>query len=142
MQDFSKGTDVQDFSKVTININNLTAPADAAQLLYVYDDQDGIISTNQPVVVGDSSIEKFFAAKIENTYYSTLNDAYAAANDGDTVTLLKDVQLSSYIEVEKNITLDLGGKKLSRDGSFFRPCFQSHCGFPPLPCSCPSCRPD
>ena len=116
LQDFSKGTDVQDFSKVTININNLTAPADAAQLLYVYDDQDGIISTNQPVVVGDSSIEKFFAAKIENTYYSTLNDAYAAANDGDTVTLLKDVQLSSYIEVKKNITLDLGGKKLSRDG--------------------------
>ena len=116
LQDFSKGTDVQDFSKVTININNLTAPADAAQLLYVYDDQDGIISTNQPVVVGNSSIEKFFVAKIENTYYSTLDDALAAANDGDTVTLLKDVQLSSYIKVNKDITLDLGGKKLSRDG--------------------------
>ena len=63
------------------------------------------------------TVEDHRVAVVNNDVgYTTLNDAYAAANDGDTITLLKDVQLSSYIEVKKDITLDLGGKKLSRDG--------------------------
>ena len=55
-------------------------------------------------------------AAVNGIEYATLTDAITVAADGDTVTLLKDVQLSGYIKVEKNITLDLGGKKLSRDG--------------------------
>lgn len=56
-------------------------------------------------------------AKVGDTYYKTLVDAVAAANDGDTVTLLKDVQLGNIFEIHKNLTLDLGGKTLSRQGS-------------------------
>ena len=118
LQDFSKGDAVQDFSKVTINITNLTAPESAKQLLYVYADrQQSIITTNQPVVKGDSSIEKFFAAEVNGTYYKTLADAIAAANDGDTITMLKDAALDKLTEIHPNVTLDLGGKTVSRDGS-------------------------
>lgn len=88
LQDYAGQNAVQDFKKIVINITNLTAPEDAKQILYVYDDQDGIIQTNQPVVKGDSSIEKFFVAKVGDTYYKTLPEAVAAAQNGETVTLL------------------------------------------------------
>ena len=113
LQDFSTGSAVQDFSKVTLNIKGLTTPDDATRLLYVYDDQDGIIQTNQPVVKGDSSIEKFFAAKVGDTYYKTLPEAVAAAQNGETVTLLEDVTENVTIPTDKTITLDLNGKTLS-----------------------------
>ena len=113
LQDYSKkDAGTQDFTKITINITNLTSPEDAKQILYVYDDQDGIIQTNQPVVKGDSSIEKFFVAKVGDTYYKTLADAVAAA-DNATVTLLKDVTANVTIPAEKTITLNLNGMTLT-----------------------------
>ena len=114
LQDFSTGSAVQDFSKVTLNIKGLTTPDDATRLLYVYDDQDGIIQTNQPVVKGDSSIEKFFAAKVGDTYYKTLAEAVAAAKNGETVTLLKNAETTVELSfTNKAITLDLNGKTVS-----------------------------
>lgn len=56
-------------------------------------------------------------AEIDDIQYATLADAVAAANNGETVTLLKDVQLGNILEIHKNLTLDLGGKTLSRQGS-------------------------
>lgn len=50
-------------------------------------------------------------AKINDDIYSTLNEAIAKANDGDTVTLISDVQ--ENIVIDKNITLDLGGKTIT-----------------------------
>ena len=114
LQDFSTGSAVQDFSKVTLNIKGLTTPDDATQLLYVYDDQDGIIQTNQPVVKGDSSIEKFFVAKVGDTYYKTLAGAVTAAKNGETVTLLKNADTTVKLSfTNKAITLDLNGKTVS-----------------------------
>ena len=112
LQDYAGQNAVQDFKKIVINITNLTAPEDAKQILYVYDDQEGIIQTNQPVVKGDSSIEKFFVAKVGDTYYKTLAEAVAAA-DNATVTLLKDVTANVTIPADKTITLDLNGKTLN-----------------------------
>ena len=114
LQDFSTGSAVQDFSKVTLNIKGLTTPDDATRLLYVYDDQDGIIQTNQPVVKGDSSIEKFFVAKVGDTYYKTLAEAVAAAKNDETVTLLKNADTTVELSfTNKAITLDLNGKTVS-----------------------------
>ena len=82
------------------------------QILYVYDDQDGIIQTNQPVVKGDSSIEKFFVAKVGDTYYKTLADAVAAAKNDETVTLLKNAETTVELSfTNKAITLDLNGRR-------------------------------
>lgn len=45
-------------------------------------------------------------AKVGGTYYKTLADAVAAAQDGDTITLLKDAELTSTLNLAKNITID------------------------------------
>ena len=46
--------------------------------------------------------------------YTSLDDALDAAENGDTVTLLSDVDLGeTYVTIDKSITFDLGGKTLS-----------------------------
>ena len=46
--------------------------------------------------------------------YTSLDDALNAAQDGDTVTLLSDVDLGeTYVTISKSITFDLNGKTLS-----------------------------
>ena len=50
----------------------------------------------------------------ETVSYTSLDDALNAAQNGDTVTLLSDVDLGeTYVTINKNITFDLGGKTLS-----------------------------
>lgn len=49
-------------------------------------------------------------AKIDDTYYKTLADAVAAVQNGDTITLLKDAELTSTLNLAKNITIDGQGK--------------------------------
>lgn len=56
-------------------------------------------------------------AQVGETGYATFAKAVEAVQDGGTVTLLKDVQLESLFAIHKNLTLDLGGKTLSRAGS-------------------------
>lgn len=51
------------------------------------------------------------AAQIGETTYETLAEAFAAAKDGDTITLLADT--TEDVTINKNITLDLGGKTLT-----------------------------
>lgn len=59
------------------------------------------------------------AAKIGDKEYESLAEAVAAAKDGDTVVLQKDVTIGGYQEIRKAITVDLGGNKLtSTDGGF------------------------
>ena len=44
--------------------------------------------------------------------YSTLADAVAAAQDGQTVRLLADVEQNTQLAIDKSITLDLNGKTI------------------------------
>ena len=53
------------------------------------------------------------------TNYTSLDDALNAAQNGDTVTLLSDVDLGeTYVTINKSITFDLGGKTLSSSGEW------------------------
>ena len=52
-------------------------------------------------------------AKIGDTYYETLADAIAAAQAGDTITLLADVVLSEDVTLPANITLNGNGKSIT-----------------------------
>ncbi len=45
--------------------------------------------------------------------YATLDEAYAAADDGETITLLKEIALTETMDIEKAITLDLGEKTVT-----------------------------
>lgn len=64
----------------------------------------------------DGTVEKLgetnAVAKVGDTYYRTLADAVAAA-DNNTVTLLKDVTADITIPAGKTMTLDLNGKTLT-----------------------------
>ncbi len=58
------------------------------------------------------------AVAVVNGYYycKTLAEAVAAAEEGDTVTLLADVSVEETIVVEKALTLDLNGFAVTSDG--------------------------
>ena len=58
--------------------------------------------------------EGVYVAKVDNVKYESLAAAIGAAQDGDTVTLLKDIDLPATAVVEgKTITLELNGKTLT-----------------------------
>lgn len=52
-------------------------------------------------------------AAIGTTHYDTIADAFAAAVDESTVTLLADVSDATPMTIDKSITLDLGGKTIT-----------------------------
>ncbi|MBQ4503885.1 MAG: hypothetical protein II986_09480, partial [Alistipes sp.] len=54
------------------------------------------------------------AAMVNGINYGTLAEAIDAANAGDTVYLLKDIELDSSVSIKKNITLDLGEYDITR----------------------------
>lgn len=56
-----------------------------------------------------------YAAQIGDVKYETLKDAINAAKAGETVTLLADT--TEDVTINKDITLDLGGKTLTNTGS-------------------------
>ena len=51
-------------------------------------------------------------AEVNGVKYETLQEAIAAAKDGDTVKLIADVEQNVPLTINKNITLDLNGKKI------------------------------
>lgn len=67
------------------------------------------------------SLKDVAVAQVGDTYYKTLAEAVSAAkaDEATTITLLKDVELPSYIYIKdkKNITLDLNGKNITRTGN-------------------------
>ena len=52
-------------------------------------------------------------AEVNGTAYDTLEAAFAAAGDGDTVKVLKNCGLSKAISVDKDLTLDLNEKTVT-----------------------------
>lgn len=72
----------------------------------------------EEIVPGEDSNTDYVASVTmsdgETNDYTSLGDALDAANDGDTVTLLSDVDLGeTYVTISKSITFDLNGKTLS-----------------------------
>ena len=69
------------------------------------------LTVNEPVVEA-ASVTK--ADGTDGGTYESLPAALNAAQDGDTVTLLSDVDLGeTYVTIDKSITFDLGDKTLS-----------------------------
>lgn len=56
-------------------------------------------------------------AKIGETLYNNLQDAVTAANNGNTVTLLTNIDATEQIKVDKQLTLDLNGKIIEYKGT-------------------------
>lgn len=56
-------------------------------------------------------------AQIDETKYPTIEAALAAAQENDTITLLKNAASAKTLQIGKSITLDLGDYKFERTGS-------------------------
>lgn len=107
-----------DLAKLNVVVNDLKTDFDG-QLYYTYKDGVGLTSENEAVFHGDDSIAKYFVAKIGNTYYKTLFDAYTALprNVGadtkpTTISVLKDSEgraLGSDSDKGMNYIIDFGG---------------------------------
>ena len=80
---------------------------------YITDDNpDSETSDSYPLIIGGpyvASIEK----NGNTTYYATLADAIAAAQSGDTITLITDVVVDTQINLSNPITFDLGGNTIT-----------------------------
>ena len=74
-------------------------------------------STTVELTVNEAVVEAASVTRADGTdggTYESLPAALDAAQDGDTVTLLSDVDLGeTYVTIGKSITFDLGGKTLS-----------------------------
>ena len=74
-------------------------------------------STTAELTVNEAVVEAASVTKADGTdggTYESLPAALNAAQDGDTVTLLSDVDLGeTYVTISKSITFDLNGKTLS-----------------------------
>ena len=57
-----------------------------------------------------------YVAAIGDQQHYTLAEAVTAAEDGDTITMVNDTQLSSAIAINKAVTLDLNGKTITATG--------------------------
>lgn len=104
----------------TITVDNTTATgfangSNSGNPLWNDKKQTADTNKNTTVTVAGETVFEPVAtaavAKIGETEYATLAAAIAAAKDGDTVTLLADA--TEDVTINKNITLDLGGKTLT-----------------------------
>ena len=66
------------------------------------------------IYVKDNTV---YVAQIGANKFATLAEAVAAAQAGDTITLLGNLELDARVEPNKTMTFDLGGYTLSRTGT-------------------------
>jgi len=72
---------------------------------------DGFIPTQNEDGTYGVKVGKY-VAEVGSTKYETLAEAVAAAQDGQTVRLLADVEQNAQLTIDKSITLDLNGKTI------------------------------
>ena len=86
--------------------------------VFAYGEECSVKPHTHTIVNGKCDCGASYVASVtsdaQSTNYTSLDDALNAAQNGDTVTLLSDVDLGeTYVTINKSITFDLGGKTLS-----------------------------
>ena len=113
----------------TVKTSNLTV-ANMPETIKVYVDGQLANTFNNALGAGTNVDEtaKYKAldcvykeAQIGTEYYATLADAVAAAQTGETVTMLADVTPSEQVVINKSIILDLNNKTITGTGATYRP---------------------
>ena len=96
-----------DFADETIKISGGTFTTEVPAAYCA----DGFIPTRNEDGSYGVKVGKY-VAEIGSTKYETLAEAVAAAENGQTVRLLADVEQNAQLTINKNITLDLNGKTI------------------------------
>lgn len=78
-------------------------------------DNNTVATPNELSKIIANSVQdaKDYVAMIGSTGYTTLSAAVEDAKDGNTITLLRDVELSAAITIEKAVALDLNGHTIT-----------------------------
>lgn len=98
-----------------------TAKSTPAAEYFTYNSDTGVLVLYvfhaSPIdIVCDAS-----AAAIGSTVYNTLAEAIAAAEDGDTITLLQDVTISEALSINAGITIEGSGKTITDSAGAMKP---------------------
>lgn len=109
----------------TNTVNGLTANGTTGSALYQVETTEVTETTGKPVTVKQENkageletvyevkkTEKAYVAEVNGVKYDSLQAAIAAAQDGQTVTLLADVEQNTQLAINKSITLGLNGKTI------------------------------
>ena len=96
-----------DFADETIKISGGTFTTEVPAAYCA----DGFIPTQNEDGTYGVKVGKY-VAEVGSTKYETLAEAVAAAQDGQTVKLLADVEQNTQLTISKSITLDLNGKTI------------------------------
>ena len=73
-------------------------------------DNEGV---EKPDGVASVLLEEDYVAMIDEDGYTSLHDAIAGAQEGDTITLLSDITLDAKEDITKKITLDLNDRTIT-----------------------------
>ena len=93
-----------------LSFNNCTYAGNAVSAK----DSAELFSVKGEVLINGTSVNFASAvAKIGSAYYYTLTDAVAAAQAGDTIVLLADIEATSYIALGKSVTINGNGHKVT-----------------------------
>ena len=93
-----------------LSFNNCTYAGNAVSAK----DSAALFSLKGEVLINGTSVNFASAvAKIGSAYYYTLTDAVAAAQAGDTIVLLADIEATSYIALGKSLTINGNGHKVT-----------------------------
>ncbi len=93
----------------TVSVKGGTFTDDASKnFASTYLAEDYIIAENNGVYTVAQAV-----AKIGETCYATLEDAFKAATSGCTIDLKKDITVAKSISINKLVTIDLNGKAIS-----------------------------
>ena len=132
------GADANTVGKLTISGGEFKHASDTQEMIVDHYDEsnsgaaavtggrfDADISKYIPsdyVQSADGTVEKLgesnAVAKVGDTYYKTLAEAVAAAQSGETVKLLHDIDFGTdRLTIKKAITLDLAGHKITTNNS-------------------------
>ena len=76
------------------------------------EEKDGITTYTVAPVTAENAV-----AQVEGDYFASLDSAFAAAEEGSTVQLLRNTTYNNRINVKKDVILDLGGYTLTSETS-------------------------
>jgi hypothetical protein len=104
--------------------NAMTAMTNTASKLVVKANDVNVKAARNAKLVWDETAKILYfqqdsqnAASIGTAEYATLGAALEAAADGATIKVLNNVEITSYLQITKSLTLDLNGKSITRTDS-------------------------
>ena len=109
---FSYATDDEAYTRTRI-VGSVPVKRNYRTNLYgkLFTSTTGVNVDINPAYEGEKNEQ--VGVKIGTTCYTTLAEAYAAAQDGDELVVVGDILLDEQFVIEKNITLNLNGNEIT-----------------------------